>query len=365
MRKGSELLVSQTYDVWALGCIFLEALIWVTFGQDCLSEFRHAKQLPLPRDAENVLPRKMYQQAFHDGKDVAANVKQIQTRLRETISPADATSWKVLDLVEEMLVADPFKRLTSTVVCEMAQTIVGTSGQNCPAEDIDRESQNSRTLVDDQCGIDTAKVDMLAKEIDPMKGPYIPRVIAQVVPTPPSEVEHSQTRQKYISISLLKEYLNSHPEIYLQVVPPARVLKVFAILLIIGRDELISHFVERSLDDTRLPFDFEKDHQLSFLRTNNNLMHDWEDDVCKAQWKFFVPGLVFNGHSRFEKDCILPLHREANVVARAADAHVYKIKVDSEYDHLMEPRFAQVVSFEYVRVKSPLIIASILVRDLT
>jgi hypothetical protein len=110
-------------------------------------------------------------------------------------------------------------------------------------------------------------------------------------------------------------------------------IKVFSILLLIGKGSFIQHFVQHDqLWDSKLPF-LSSPHHFPPATGNDQFFVAF----FKQQWHF-CPYLFRHNeiHAHLEKECILPIvHKEQ--LGYGGSALTYKIKLHPAYDDLTGP----------------------------
>ncbi|KAF2466682.1 kinase-like protein [Lindgomyces ingoldianus] len=95
----------RPYDIWSLGCIYMELIVWLTSGSDGLKGFRD-------RRAKELSIREEWEPAFHNGTAPLNEVLLMYEHARSRLKPYDDWSGIVLDLVEKhMLVSSKNERL--------------------------------------------------------------------------------------------------------------------------------------------------------------------------------------------------------------------------------------------------------------
>lgn len=84
-------------DIWSLGCIFCELMVWTICGDRGLAEFFHLRQ----RDTDAVLRHKEsgYSGSFHDGENRIAAVSEMITRALGRRRVFDDISEHVVDFI--------------------------------------------------------------------------------------------------------------------------------------------------------------------------------------------------------------------------------------------------------------------------
>ncbi len=105
---------SRRYDVWSLGCVFLEILVWALEGFQAVKLFkekRNARRCPSSL-MDIVIDCGFWQMAENNDTRVRASVVTCIQDLRQVESqPRQQPFEKVLDLVERMLDPDPATRI--------------------------------------------------------------------------------------------------------------------------------------------------------------------------------------------------------------------------------------------------------------
>ncbi|KAI4159816.1 MAG: hypothetical protein LQ342_006234 [Letrouitia transgressa] len=105
----SEGTTSRPYDVWSLGCVFLELLIWAIFGDKGVRQFRrerHARRHPYSETIV-VLDDAFWQVGPDDKPIVRQPVAKWVTKVRQALDENSSYPFKeVLDLVSPMPAPD-------------------------------------------------------------------------------------------------------------------------------------------------------------------------------------------------------------------------------------------------------------------
>jgi len=90
-------------DIWSLGCVYSEAVIWSVWGLQGLEEFQNNRKAAtdkLPKLRETV-----YQICFHDGEKVLQAVRNMHIRIRLEHRRHDYVATEVTPIIEKMLVS--------------------------------------------------------------------------------------------------------------------------------------------------------------------------------------------------------------------------------------------------------------------
>ncbi|KAF1979436.1 hypothetical protein BU23DRAFT_154737 [Bimuria novae-zelandiae CBS 107.79] len=107
-QSNARIPVSQSVDLWSVGCIFSMAATWVVLGYPGVSQFDHLRQRAISdiiqrSPSESNEPKIMEGDFFHDGLDVLHAVKDWHTYLRAAVRQTDHVTRKMLDFTEKYL----------------------------------------------------------------------------------------------------------------------------------------------------------------------------------------------------------------------------------------------------------------------
>jgi hypothetical protein len=103
--QGCDIPVTQTVDIWPLGCIFIEAMVWVAHGWYGLETFRQERL-----NATNKIKRFKDGNCFHDGKVRLPVVDEWLNRAINEGPKTDHVSPLLVHLVKEMVDGDANRR---------------------------------------------------------------------------------------------------------------------------------------------------------------------------------------------------------------------------------------------------------------
>ena len=128
--------VSQTIDIWSLGCVFSIAATWVVLGYNGIRQFSKVRQKAI----DMVLHQLEQQQPvrplsglsagdlFHDGEGVLKDVLSWHNVLRGSLRKTDTITSGVLDLVDtHMLLGDAGLRINAKDLCIKLRDIISRS----------------------------------------------------------------------------------------------------------------------------------------------------------------------------------------------------------------------------------------------
>ncbi|KAL8846936.1 MAG: hypothetical protein Q9221_008004 [Calogaya cf. arnoldii] len=135
-RRNTMSAVSQTIDIWSLGCVFSIAATWVVFGYQGIQQFRKVREkavsqiVPVPFQ-HNQLRRSTSISAgdyFHDGRQVLDAVIDWHKVLRNALRHTDSVTSGLLDLVDQkMLLGSANSRIKARDLCSELKSIVAQS----------------------------------------------------------------------------------------------------------------------------------------------------------------------------------------------------------------------------------------------
>jgi hypothetical protein len=88
-------------DIWSLGCLYSEALVWSVLGRNGLSQYEEERRATT--DGLVGLQNTAYEICFHDGQNVLETVHKMHARVRREHRRNDFVVGEVAPLVEDML----------------------------------------------------------------------------------------------------------------------------------------------------------------------------------------------------------------------------------------------------------------------
>lgn len=112
----SEGATSRPYDIWSLGCVFLELLIWAVFDFETVKKFaREREDRRYPDSKIEITTDDAFWQMAEDGRAyLRKSVNQRMELLRKyALQPEWHAFMEVLDLVSRMLEVDRPKRISA------------------------------------------------------------------------------------------------------------------------------------------------------------------------------------------------------------------------------------------------------------
>ncbi|KKY22681.1 putative serine threonine protein kinase [Phaeomoniella chlamydospora] len=117
--ETANLQVKQGADMWSLGCVFSEAVVWSVIGLLGLEEYRQAR-----RAESEQIPDFKDPGCFHDEQQVLKCVRDTHERVKEQIRKGDFAAEEVLRLIKELLEKSPDARPTATITITRVHHIV-------------------------------------------------------------------------------------------------------------------------------------------------------------------------------------------------------------------------------------------------
>ena len=128
--QDSQNPVTQSVDIWSLGCVFSIAATWAVHGKSGLEQFSELRRQAIndivsddnkSQQPEGFLRKGDY---FHDGRGVLSAVVDWHKYLRSSLRRSDRFTEQVLNLVDQyMLLSDPKARISAPKLCEALKSI--------------------------------------------------------------------------------------------------------------------------------------------------------------------------------------------------------------------------------------------------
>jgi serine/threonine protein kinase len=114
---SDELSISQSVDIWSLGCVFLEAATWILRGPQELKRFQLLRSRAitfLSQHHKAAYHHDGTRTEFHNGRDVLSVISNHFKKLNSFQEKKNNITAEVLKLIEQnMLVADSRQRWSS------------------------------------------------------------------------------------------------------------------------------------------------------------------------------------------------------------------------------------------------------------
>lgn len=117
----SEGATSRPYDVWSLGCLFLELIIWAVFGYESVRQFshdRHARRHPYSETI--IIQDDAFWQVGPDNRPIVRpSVVNWIARVKQTLEESDAYHFReILDLIFTMPDSDGIYRSDQQIMLD-------------------------------------------------------------------------------------------------------------------------------------------------------------------------------------------------------------------------------------------------------
>ena len=114
---GEPTSVNQTIDIWSFGCVLSVTATWIVLGYQGVLQYQELRRLNSQDKRSD---------RFHNGQDVLPQIANWHEFLRSHLRVTDTITGLVLNLVDQkMLKKDPSDRLTSTMLCEELEKLIG------------------------------------------------------------------------------------------------------------------------------------------------------------------------------------------------------------------------------------------------
>ncbi|CAE7186975.1 hypothetical protein P3342_008649 [Pyrenophora teres f. teres] len=109
--------VNQPYDIWSMGCVMLELLVWIH------GDYGIYRASEKPQTTSNYTKRNCGRSGFHNGFGILPSIKGWFQRLKNRNTDEKSITRRTLDIVENhLLVIDPSHRFTAKQLqCRLAE----------------------------------------------------------------------------------------------------------------------------------------------------------------------------------------------------------------------------------------------------
>lgn len=136
-KSGMNVPVSQSVDLWSIGCIFSMAATWIVLGYqgirqfDCIRERAVGDLLQQARDQgrEPIITKGDF---FHDGTDVLPVVKEWHRYLSNSVRQTDHVTQKMLELTESHLLIRNRTITAKKLYIELQELLEGCKKETIP-----------------------------------------------------------------------------------------------------------------------------------------------------------------------------------------------------------------------------------------
>ena len=115
--------ISRPYDVWSLGCVFLEILLWALFGQGAVSKFKNDR-IGKRTEYEVIKDDAFWHRDANGRVCLREAVENVITNLKARVLQHDAQSFaEILNLTVSMLDVNPATRIKALDLYDVLQNI--------------------------------------------------------------------------------------------------------------------------------------------------------------------------------------------------------------------------------------------------
>ncbi|KAL8998393.1 MAG: hypothetical protein Q9169_002521 [Polycauliona sp. 2 TL-2023] len=135
-RRGTISAVSQTIDIWSLGCVFSIAATWVVFGYQGIQQFRRVREKAISQIVPGSFHHQQPQRStsisagdyFHDSRKVLDVVTDWHKVLRNSLRKTDTVTSSLLDVVDrKMLLGTANSRVKARDLCSQLSELIARS----------------------------------------------------------------------------------------------------------------------------------------------------------------------------------------------------------------------------------------------
>ena len=136
-------LTSRPYDLWSLGCVYLELLVWFLDGYDALIRFREDRYCPV---SPNSFEDEGFYYAPKENKDFRLR-KAVEEKIDDVLRRCTGTLKEVAKVIPDLLKIDPKQRPTAEKLVKILKHI--DNGAK-PHVDVRQSGQTALSTTTDQ-----------------------------------------------------------------------------------------------------------------------------------------------------------------------------------------------------------------------
>jgi serine/threonine protein kinase len=133
-------LADPKNDVWSLGCLFSELLVWSVLGVNGVRQYQQRRKSAT--DSMPLLKRTAYSGCFHDGENTSHAVHMMHTEVQNVKSSFDRITSDIIRIVDGMLEAD-FKTRPTAQIRQSRQKALSRAAR----DDFDPPSEGQPSLL--------------------------------------------------------------------------------------------------------------------------------------------------------------------------------------------------------------------------
>lgn len=115
--------MNPTIDIWSLGCVFSEALVWAVYGEERLAKYRTLRSTEI--DQVNGLKEAGYGTCFHNGREMLSAVATMLKNACNDRRHHDYVSEALARMIERMLQPPQYRLDAMQVYNECQQVLRG------------------------------------------------------------------------------------------------------------------------------------------------------------------------------------------------------------------------------------------------
>lgn len=108
MQKGTSTITDDA-DIWSMGCVFSEALVWSVLGPSGQSRYNDCRTAMVANIS--AMRDSGYDASFHDGVDRLIAVDQMHRRVLESRKDFDSISTGIVGMIESSMMCRKDQRL--------------------------------------------------------------------------------------------------------------------------------------------------------------------------------------------------------------------------------------------------------------
>ena len=192
--------VSRPYDLWSLGCVYLELLIWATFGREEAKKFSSDREITRGSTQTGSLRDDAFWKL--DGKESVLR-SSVTVRMRGLYEDPSALPFReFLEYVRRMLEIDPNKRIKASKLSERLRQIYETKKAQ-----LENDSETQPSLIQ----TDHDSPDRTSYGNSPLSARHIGPTFAEQYNLSPSDMSPHITRSQHSRNSSASELITSNP----------------------------------------------------------------------------------------------------------------------------------------------------------
>ena len=198
----SEKGVSRPYDLWYLGCVYLELLIWATFGRKEAKRFSSDRETTRGSTQTGSLRDDAFWKLDEKQKEKVLR-SSVTTRMRRLDKDPSALPFKdFLECVRQMLEIDPKKRIKASDLSEKLNQIY-----KMKKAELEKDSETQPSLIQ----TDHDSPDRTPYGHSPLSARHFDPAFTDHFSLSPSDMSPHTTRSQHSRNSSASELIPSNP----------------------------------------------------------------------------------------------------------------------------------------------------------